>query len=70
MLFAKKSTATTTVKRVRFRSTMCVPPCEAGREAHAAHARVAAAVHQHERDEHEDEEHLDDCEKADHRPPG
>src|SRR5438552_15158765 len=30
MLLAKNSTATTTVRRVRFRSTMCVPPCEAG----------------------------------------
>jgi hypothetical protein len=26
----KNATATTTVRRVRFRSTMCVPPCEAG----------------------------------------
>src|SRR4029077_16739894 len=30
MLLAKKSTASTTVTRVRFRSTMCVPPCDAG----------------------------------------
>src|SRR5581483_4668667 len=30
MLLAKKSTATTIVRRVRFRSTMFVPPCEAG----------------------------------------
>src|SRR5512135_1154890 len=30
MLFAKKSTASTSVTRVRFRSTICVPPCEAG----------------------------------------
>ena len=30
MLFTKNRTATTTVKRVRLRSTMCVPPCEAG----------------------------------------
>src|SRR5581483_3236715 len=30
MLFAKKSTANTTVRRVRLRSTMCVPPCDAG----------------------------------------
>src|SRR5436190_9724380 len=30
MLLAKKSTASRTVTRVRFRSTMCVPPCDAG----------------------------------------
>src|SRR5207248_8319507 len=30
MLFATNSTATTSVYRVRLRSTMCVPPCEAG----------------------------------------
>ena len=30
MLFTKKRTPTTAVNRVRFRSTMCVPPCEAG----------------------------------------
>jgi hypothetical protein len=30
MQFAMNSTETTTVTRVRFRSTMCVPPCEAG----------------------------------------
>ena len=29
-VFAKKSAPTITVSRVRFRSTMCVPPCEAG----------------------------------------
>ena len=29
-MFGKKSTATTTVTRVRFRSTMCVPPCDCG----------------------------------------
>ena len=29
-VFAPKTDATTTVRRVRFRSTMCVPPCEAG----------------------------------------
>jgi hypothetical protein len=37
-----------------------------GREAHAAHARVAAAVHQHERDEDEHQQDLDDGEEADH----
>src|SRR2546423_9136021 len=30
MLLAKKSTESKTVTRVRFRSTMCVPPCDAG----------------------------------------
>jgi putative transposase len=40
------------------------------REAHPAHAGVAAAVHEHEADEAEHEQHLDDCEKADHRPEG
>ena len=45
---------------------MWVPPCEAGREAHAAHAGVAAAVHEHERDEDEDEQDLDDGEEAGH----
>src|SRR6478736_5508680 len=30
MLFAKNSTAKTTVRRVRFRSTTCVPPWDAG----------------------------------------
>jgi hypothetical protein len=29
-VFAPNTAATTTVRRVRFRSTMCVPPCEAG----------------------------------------
>ena len=29
-VFTKNTTATTTVRRVRFRSTMWVPPCEAG----------------------------------------
>ena len=30
IVFTKNSTETTTVRRVRFRSTMCVPPCDAG----------------------------------------
>ena len=29
-MLRKKIVPTTTVSRVRFRSTMCVPPCEAG----------------------------------------
>ena len=45
---------------------MWVPPCEVGREAHPAHAGVAAAVHEHGGDEADDEQHLGDCEERDH----
>src|ERR1051326_1178191 len=36
------------------------PALRGGREAHAAHAGFAAAVHEDERDEHEDQQYLDD----------
>ena len=68
-MLRKKIVPTTTVSRVRFRSTMCVPPCEAGHVAHSGHPRVASGVHEHERDQddrrHEVEE--DDCRKAEVR---
>ena len=54
--------ATTTVRRVRFRSTMCVPPCECGVKPEPAHARLAARVHEDERDHERAQEHLDDGE--------
>ena len=54
--------ATTTVRRVRFRSTMCWPPWEAS-EAEAAEAGVAARVHEHEADEAGGEQNLDDGEE-------
>ena len=40
-MFAKNSTATTTVSLVRFRSTMCVPPCEAGADGYLTKDQIA-----------------------------
>ena len=55
------SVPTTTVNRVRLRSTMCVPPGRR-REAHAAEAGVAPGVHEDERDQAGGEQYLDDGE--------
>ena len=64
----KNSTATIAVSRVRLRSTMCVPPCERRREAHAAEARVAPGVHEDQRHERRRDEDVEDSEEAEHAP--
>ena len=65
--FAVKISATTTVRRVRFRSTMCGRPATPA-EAETAEARVAPRVHQHERDEADRDANLEGCGDCDHEP--
>ena len=59
--------ATTTVSRVRFRSTMCVPPWDAGVKPSPPKPGVAPRVHQDESDECGAEQHLEDSGNLDHR---
>ena len=62
----RRAPRSASVSRVRLRSTMCVPPCDVRREAHAAEARVAAGVHQDQPDERGGEQNVDDCEDRQH----
>ena len=67
---ATKMIATTTVSRVRLRSTMCVPPCDCGREAQAAHAGIPPRVHEDEHDQGDRDEDVEDGERLQHRAKG
>ena len=69
IVFAKKSTATTTVRRVRLRSTMCVPPCEAGVKPIPPKPVSRPECIRIKPDERDREQHVHDCEELKHRPP-
>ena len=50
-MFSPNIRATTIVTLVRFRSTMCVPPCEVGTKPIPLEAGLAPRVEQHEDDQ-------------------
>ena len=51
----------TVVRRVRLRSTMCVPPCDCGVKPMPPKPASRPGMHQHERDEGSGDQHLHDC---------
>ena len=66
-MFSAKSTATATVRRVRLRSTMCVPPCDVGVKPIPPKPASRPECISTSLTSAEPRQHLEDCEHGDHR---